>query len=139
MAITALAVIGAVALIAVLPRILTFIWVYFLRPSSIGEYLHGDAPYALITGASDGIGAAVAHELYDRGFSLILHGRNEEKLRKVGEEIQARGRVPKDVQYFIAEATNPDTDFAAMLAKFKGLNITIVINNVGYGSMEHAR
>ena len=72
-------------------RLLDFVWFYCLRPSSAHRYIHGPAPYALVTGASDGIGKAIAHELYDHGFNLILHGRNEEKLRKVADEIRARG------------------------------------------------
>jgi NAD(P)-dependent dehydrogenase (short-subunit alcohol dehydrogenase family) len=36
----------------------------------------------LITGATDGIGLETAKELVQRGFELVLHGRNDEKLRR---------------------------------------------------------
>jgi len=96
----------------------------------VHQYLHeGVSSYALVTGASDGIGKSVARELCDQGFNLIIHGRNEEKVRKVAEELRARGR--RDVQYFIADASKPGHDFAQMVAPFKALNITLVVHNVG--------
>ena len=110
-------------------RVLDFVWFYCLRPSSVHRYIHGPPAYALVTGASDGIGKSVARELYDNGFNLILHGRNEEKLRKVADEIRARGT--RDVQYFIADASNPQHDFAELVKPFSELNITVVLHNVG--------
>ncbi|PCH40817.1 NAD(P)-binding protein [Wolfiporia cocos MD-104 SS10] len=124
-----LAVAGVVLLIPQLYRFINFIWLYFLRPSTVHEYLHHPPTYALITGASDGIGKAVARELYDKGFNLILHGRNEEKMRKVADEIRARGA--HDVRYFLADASAPSHDFARMVEPYKDLNITLVFHNVG--------
>lgn len=51
---------GVVSVAPLIYRLLSFIWIYFIRPSSLKIYLTGPAPYALITGASDGIGKAVA-------------------------------------------------------------------------------
>ncbi|TFY52036.1 hypothetical protein EVJ58_g10235 [Rhodofomes roseus] len=114
-------------------RLLDFVWFYCLRPSSVHRYIHGPAPYALVTGASDGIGKGVARELYEHGFNLVLHGRNEEKLRKVADEIRARGN--RDVRYFIADASDPSHDFAKLVGPFANLNITVVIHNVGGSSI----
>jgi hypothetical protein len=50
------AIAGALLVIPVVYRLLSFIWIYFIRPSSIRNYLTDTAPYALVTGASDGIG-----------------------------------------------------------------------------------
>ncbi|KAI0941286.1 hypothetical protein AcV7_002900 [Taiwanofungus camphoratus] len=124
-----LAMIEVALLIPQVYRFLNFIWLYVLRPSSVHRYLHGPPAYALVTGASDGIGKAVAQELYDKGFNLILHGRNEEKVRKVVEEIRARR--PGDVRYFLADAAASGHDFAGMVEPYKDLNITLVIHNVG--------
>ncbi|KAF8591930.1 NAD(P)-binding protein [Ramaria rubella] len=132
------AVFGVFLGIPIVYRLLSFIWIYFIRPSSVDNYLTGPAPYALITGASDGIGKAVAKELSRRGFNLILHGRNEEKTRKVVEEIRAM-RGDRDVRYFLADATKSNHNFDEMLEPFKDLNITIVLNNVGGSPVKPTR
>ncbi|TCD68980.1 hypothetical protein EIP91_009202 [Steccherinum ochraceum] len=119
-------------------RFARFIWVYCLRPSSIKNYLHGDAPYALVTGASDGIGKALAGELYENGFNVILHGRSEEKTKKVVEELVARGKG-RDVRYILASANAADTDFEKLVEPFKDLNVTFVVNNVGGGNNRFQR
>ena len=41
----------------------------------------------IITGASGGIGKAIAESLFDAGFKLVLLGRNEEKLKNVARGI----------------------------------------------------
>jgi len=49
----------------------------------------------LITGASDGIGRALALSAAALGGQIILHGRNVEKLEKVYDEIEALGSAPR--------------------------------------------
>ena len=63
-----LTVVGLVLGVPVVYRFSSFIWIYFIRSSSVNDYLAGPTPYALITGATDGIGKAVAKQLYRRGF-----------------------------------------------------------------------
>lgn len=128
-AVQALAAVGLILLVPQVYRFLHFAWLYFLRPSAVHKYLHGPLTYALVTGATDGIGRAVAQELYDRGFNLILHGRNEEKMRKVADSIRARGT--RDVRYFIADASAPGIEFERLLEPYSSLNIRLVIHNVG--------
>ncbi|MDU2378360.1 MAG: YciK family oxidoreductase [Enterobacter cloacae] len=48
----------------------------------------------LVTGASDGIGREAALTYADYGASVILIGRNEEKLKGVAQEIDAAGGIP---------------------------------------------
>ena len=49
----------------------------------------------LITGASDGIGRALALSAAAYGAQVILHGRNVQKLEKVYDEIEALGTAPR--------------------------------------------
>ena len=94
--------------------------------------MRGTKPYALITGATDGIGKSTARELYAKGFNLILHGRNEEKMKRVVEEVKAANPTSGlDVKYFIADVGRPDVDFEGIAKRFEGLNITLFVNNVG--------
>ncbi|KAL7279411.1 NAD-P-binding protein [Trametes coccinea BRFM310] len=126
-----LAVLGVILSLPYLYHIADFLWLYFLRPTTIHHYLHGAAPFALVTGATDGIGKATAAELYDLGFNLILHGRNEKKMQKVIEELRARGKRDADIRYVLADATKAGHDFDKLIEPFKDLNITLVIHNVG--------
>ncbi|GBE87545.1 Very-long-chain 3-oxoacyl-CoA reductase [Sparassis crispa] len=86
--------------------------------------MHGPSPYVLITGGSDGIDKAIAQDLYDRGFNVIIHGRNEEKTRGVADAIRARSRIH---------------DFAHMVEPFRHLNITLMVHNVGGDSMRREK
>jgi NAD(P)-dependent dehydrogenase (short-subunit alcohol dehydrogenase family) len=49
----------------------------------------------MITGASDGIGRALALSAAALGGQIILHGRNVQKLEKVYDEIEALGSAPR--------------------------------------------
>lgn len=49
----------------------------------------------LITGASDGIGRALALHAADHGAQVILHGRNVAKLEKVYDDIEALDDAPR--------------------------------------------
>ena len=121
-------------------RSVSFVWFYYLRPSSLHKFLQGKESYALITGASDGIGRALAQELYGRGFNLILHGRNEAKLKGVIEDIRASTKgAGRDIRYFIASADVADVDFNKIVDPFKALHITLLINNVGGGGVRSER
>lgn len=123
------ALVGGLVIAKQTLRLSQFLWFYFLRPTSVRKYLHGPAPYAVVTGATDGIGKATAIELFRRGFNLIIHGRNEAKVQKVVEEMKAHGSG--DVRYFLADAAKGGHDFAQLLEPFSGLNITLAIHNVG--------
>jgi len=112
--------------------VLDFLWFHYLRPRSWDRFLHGQKPYALITGATDGIGKSTAKELYAKGFSLVLHGRSEEKMKRTVEEVRSSNPTSGlDVKYFIADASRPDVDSQGIARQFGDLNITLFVNNVG--------
>ena len=54
-----------------------------------------DGRIILVTGASDGIGRALAVHAAAHGAQVILHGRNTAKLEKVYDEIEALDRAPR--------------------------------------------
>lgn len=81
--------VGVLSILSVLYSIASFLSP-FLRPSRLGRYLHdthGKPPWALVTGASDGIGKQFCHQLAARGFNVVLHGRNPSKLARVEDEL----------------------------------------------------
>lgn len=80
---------------------------------------------ALVTGATAGIGRAVAVSLAERGASVIVHGRDAARGEAVVKELEANGATAR----FIA-ADLSDKDDVRRLAEQAG-DVDILINNVG--------
>jgi len=88
--------------------------------------------YALITGASSGIGLAMAKQLADQGYPLILVARRVDRLEKLAQEIREQAKV--DVQVIPMDLSDPDA--ASRLyeeTRKQDLHTEILINNAGYG------
>ena len=78
----------------------------------------------IITGASDGIGAAAARKLKARGENVVVVGRSEEKTKAVAAEIGA--------DYFLADYTRfADVRKLASDLKAKYPHIDVLMNNAG--------
>lgn len=106
------------------------------RLSNIHTYRHHKS-WALVTGASDGIGLAFAQELSERGFNIVLHGRNAEKLERVrGALLKKTLVVPIDVRVVVADASNSHGMKGAIESVVASLEdlpgpLTVLVNNVG--------
>jgi short-subunit dehydrogenase len=88
--------------------------------------------FALITGASKGIGRAVAYELAKRNFNLVLIARSEPELKTLCSEIKNDYKV--EATYFPLDLTLPDA--AEQILKWieeKNIPLNVLINNAGYG------
>ncbi len=79
--------------------------------------------YALVTGATGGLGKAFAEELAKVGYHLLLTGRSEEKLLKLQEELQ---EVYPNIQtrVYPADLTN-EGDIVALKEKIAGENLRL--------------
>ncbi|KAM9312170.1 17-beta-hydroxysteroid dehydrogenase type 3-like [Gastrophryne carolinensis] len=85
--------------------------------------------WAVITGATDGIGKGYARELARRGFHIVLLSRTLEKLQRVAKEIeQESGRKVKIIQ---ADFTGGCEIYPKIEEGLKDLDIGILVNNVG--------
>ncbi|EMC91222.1 hypothetical protein BAUCODRAFT_80496 [Baudoinia panamericana UAMH 10762] len=109
-----------------------FVW-RFVRPSLLQTYCHSPSgSWALVTGSSDGIGRGFAEELLDRGFNVLLHGRNAEKLQRLQSEL-AEHFPKRTVDSVVADAGSYDRPERTVVDKVKSLpgQLTILVNNVG--------
>jgi 17beta-estradiol 17-dehydrogenase / very-long-chain 3-oxoacyl-CoA reductase len=135
--------VGAATLLTLGYRLVRHVYTYALRPSSLQRYRpqqpgsvnNEDLSWALITGASDGIGRGFAEELCSRGFNVILHGRNATKLASVKAALNSEFPASK-VMIVTFDVTSSPGVTAASIDKFinsqlKNLRINILINNVG--------
>lgn len=91
-----------------------------------------DRRLALVTGASAGIGAALARGLAARGYDLVLTARRRDRLETLAEEVRLRFGVealvlPED----LADPAAPERLLAAVDAA--GRDVDALINNAGYG------
>ena len=89
-------------------------------------------PYALITGASKGIGREIALKLAKRNYDLLLTARSLDLLKEVAEEIQKV--YPVNVHFIavdLSENNAPQKLFAWCIEK--NYDVSILINNAGAG------
>ena len=89
-------------------------------------------PVTLITGASAGIGAALAHVFARNGHELVLVARREQRLAQLADEIAAKGhRRPACLPVDLARRDAVERIAEAMARR--GVEPDIVVNNAGFG------
>lgn len=88
--------------------------------------------YALITGASAGIGLAFAEQLAAAGWSLVLVARREAQLAELTGKLSARHHV--DCRYLVQDLSAEKAAVSVFqFCEKEGLNVAMLINNAGYG------
>jgi uncharacterized protein len=87
---------------------------------------------ALVTGASGGIGEALAGLLAADGYGLVLVARSEDELQRVGRELSAR--YGTSFQVIAADLTDPAApERIFQQTEGLGLRIEVLVNNAGFG------
>ena len=94
--------------------------------------IYGKDSYALITGASDGLGKATSFALASHGFNLILVARNKTKLEAVKAEILKKHPKVK-IETFVVDFSQlfASNQFKQMADFASGFDLSLIINNVG--------
>jgi NAD(P)-dependent dehydrogenase (short-subunit alcohol dehydrogenase family) len=96
-------------------------------PGPRGAQVDLDGAVAVVTGASSGIGRAIAHALHDRGARVVVSSRSRERVQPVADELDGLAVACdvgdyQQVQRLVAEAVD------------WGGKLTVIVNNAGFGS-----
>lgn len=88
--------------------------------------------HALITGASKGIGKAVAIELALKGYDILLIARNEQDLISVCREIESKTGISS--QFLVLDLSSTDAPYQVYRwIKSLKIDLHVLVNNAGYG------
>lgn len=85
--------------------------------------------WAVVTGATDGIGKAYAQELAKRGLNIVLISRTREKLETVAEEIEKKYVVQTKI--IPVDFTRGIEIYEQIENQIEDLDVGVLVNNVG--------
>ncbi|OIQ71440.1 sulfoacetaldehyde reductase [mine drainage metagenome] len=88
--------------------------------------------WAVVTGASGGIGLEIARELAERGYALVLSARGADKLDALAEELQRRWGVSCLAVALDLGAPDGVETLARRIAE-AGVEPAVLVNNAGFG------
>lgn len=110
-----------------------FPWLYenLLGPKLFGSSirLKEMGSWAVVTGATDGIGKAYAKALAKKGLNVVLISRTRSKLEEVAKEIEAESKV--QTRIVTADFTSGPEIYEGIRAQTADLEVGILVNNVG--------
>nr|CAB3487431.1 unnamed protein product [Digitaria exilis] len=136
----ALAALGLLVTLRAAARLAMWLYAAFLRPARPLRRRYG--AWAVVTGATDGIGRALAFRLAASGLDLVLVGRSPDKLAAVSAELKSK-RPGAQVRTFVLDfVADGGGDLAARVGKLgeflRDLDVGVLVNNVG-ASYPYAR
>ena|SRR5438128_3955101 len=88
--------------------------------------------YALVTGASRGLGKCFARTLAARKHNLVLVARSKEKLDALASELKTAHQIQVESLQFDLARPEAGQRLAAELER-RGLQIDLLVNNAGFG------
>lgn len=102
-----------------------------IAPDSKREFANRYGPWALVTGASSGIGMEFARQLAARGLNLVLVARREPQLAALAREMTAaHGISTQALAIDLSDAASTQ----AVVAATTGLDIGLLVCSAGFGS-----
>ncbi|MGZ6826912.1 MAG: SDR family NAD(P)-dependent oxidoreductase, partial [Mycobacteriales bacterium] len=95
-----------------------------------------DGKVALVTGASSGLGVAIAQCLAEAGADLVLGARRVDRLQDTKAMVEGLGRRALTVQTDVADPEQCTAMVAAAVEEFGGVHV--LVNNAGIGTAHPA-
>ncbi|KAI9798742.1 MAG: hypothetical protein M1833_004572 [Piccolia ochrophora] len=131
-----LSFLAAVGLLALLVPVVSYVRLLLSLFVLAGTPLRKYGPkgsWAVVTGASDGIGKEFAIQLAQKGFNLVLVSRTDSKLRTLAHEIETKyaGTAIKTKLLAMDFAQDRDEDYEELKKIVDALDVAILVNNVG--------
>lgn len=96
----------------------------------IRDFAHRYGPWALVTGASSGIGEAIARELAAAGLHLVICARRRDRLDALAAELTAAHGV--EVVSVEVDLSRPDF-LPTIESALEGKELGLLVNNAGFG------
>ena len=87
--------------------------------------------WALVTGASEGIGRELADVFASNGFDLVLIARNQQRLEATSAELASRHKI--HVKVLPRDLSQPAAA-ASIFESLRDIPVSVLVNNAGFGS-----
>src|SRR5262245_52586475 len=88
--------------------------------------------WAVVTGASSGLGRGIAARLAGKGMSLVLTGRNAAGLDETADQI--RRDAPRATVETVAADLSTRSGVSALINHVGDRPVEVLVNNAGFGS-----
>ncbi|KAE8149109.1 very-long-chain 3-oxoacyl-CoA reductase [Aspergillus avenaceus] len=118
----------------VLSKALTFVRVLlslFILPGKSLRSFGPKGSWAVVTGASDGLGKEFALQLARAGFNIVLVSRTASKLTALSDEITSKYSSVQTKTLAMDFARNADSDYENLKTLVNELDVAVLVNNVG--------
>lgn len=122
-----LASLGAFSLFLIIARVFTFLIQYVFTSFSFKSF---EGKWAVVTGASAGIGAGFVRALASRGLNVVLIARSKDKMDALASEVSTKHGVKTHVISFDFNAADAAA-YAKIASILTPLSPTVLVNNVG--------
>lgn len=128
---SAATVVGAYHILNFVQKLASLVFDLFISPpTNFNKYGAKKGTWAVVTGASDGIGKEYALQLAAKGFNVVLVSRTLSKLEAIATDIQSKYSVSTKTVAFDASIDDPQ-NYEEIKKAIDGLPVTVLINNVG--------
>ena len=91
-------------------------------------------PWALVTGASAGIGAEFARQLSEMGLNLVVVARRRKRLEDLASDLESKNKV--QVRIVTADLSQPNF-LPVILSVTNSIEVGLLVNNAGFGLAGH--